>query len=455
MVSAALPLVLSHVALCAVLAGTPSPVFAGVVFCLAFLAFIRAARRLEDAAGPLLVLVIAGLLRLALLPLPPTALSEDMLRYVWDGRVVRAGFNPYALAPDSEELAGLRDDLWRRMPHREVPTVYPPLALAVFAAADATLHPMVSLKILLVFVELVGCWLLLILASRLGIPPGRSIWYAWNPLAVLEIAGSGHIDALVVTASIGAVLALTARRPLGAAALAVAGTAGKLVPLLALPLWTRVADRPWRFAAAAVLLLVVVLGPVALSVGGVPPGLVRYGVSWEFNGPIYEPLWRLFDQLDLAPAIKDQLDEIKQGSDDPADHAFWNRFYPLVYPQLLAKLVLALAFGFGVVLPSLRRPPPERRPQAAVLGSGRFFGGLLLCMATVYPWYLLWVLPWAALARHRAWLAASGLVLLAYLPELGGPPLFPWLYAVIWIPFFLLLFKSRWTLSAPERRSTP
>ena len=73
-------------------------------------------------------------------------------------------------------------------------------------------------------------------------------------------------------------------------------------------------------------------------------------------------------------------------------------------------------------------------------------GGVVLCAATVYPWYLLWVLPWAALARHRAWLTLSALMPLAYLPQVSDVPLFPWIYLAVWGPFFVLLVRSRWTL---------
>ena len=77
------------------------------------------------------VLGLALVLRLLLLPLPAT-LSDDVLRYLWDGEVIAAGFNPYALAPDAAALAELRDADWDVMPHRDVEAVYPPLALAFF-----------------------------------------------------------------------------------------------------------------------------------------------------------------------------------------------------------------------------------------------------------------------------------------------------------------------------------
>ena len=69
----------------------------------------------------------------------------------------------------------------------------------------------------------------------------------------------------------------------------------------------------------------------------------------------------------------------------------WNFLYPLLYPQLLAKALLGVGMIAVVVLSLAERDP--------VAGTGRLFGALLLLAATVYPWYLLWILPFAALTR--------------------------------------------------------
>ena len=90
------------------------------------------------------------------------------------------------------------------------------------------------------------------------------------------------------------------------------------------------------------------------------------------------------------------------------------------------------------MLASLLAPDP-------VTGTGRLLGGLMLVVATLYPWYLLSLLPLAALCRHKAWLALSGLVQLAYLPGLLGVEYWPWGYCAIWIPFFVLLVRERWS----------
>ncbi|NJL27951.1 MAG: hypothetical protein HC897_08655, partial [Thermoanaerobaculia bacterium] len=177
---------------------------------LAFGAYGVAAVRLERRATPVALLAVAAALRLVLLPLP-TPLSDDISRYLWDGRVISAGFNPYRLAPEAEELAALRDEQWLAMPHKHVPTVYPPLALVAFSIASRLPWPMIGLKIVLSLADLLGCLLLIRIAARLGLPPGRVVWYAWSPLVCLETAGMGHVDALGVCFMLASVWALLAR----------------------------------------------------------------------------------------------------------------------------------------------------------------------------------------------------------------------------------------------------
>jgi len=424
--------VAAHAGLLAVYDLARWPLVTFLLLAGAFASYLWAARCWQVTAAPGLVLGVAVLLRVMLLPLPPT-LSDDALRYVWDGRVLAAGFNPYRLAPESAELAELRDARWERMPHKEVPTVYPPLALGLFGVASWLPHPLFGIKILLCFSELLGCFLLLRLAARLGYGPGRAVWYCWNPLAVLEVAGMGHVDGLLVAAQVAAVAWLVARRPIAAGIAAGAAVLVKLVPVVALPAWSRAGDRPARFLAAAAAVVVAAALPVAATVG-VPPGLVKYGISWEFNGPLYEPLWRLYDQVGLDDGVKAGLDRAKLLTDR---HDFWNRFYPFAYPQFLAKLTLLGLFA-ALFLTCWRDRDPVRV-------SGRLLASVAVCSATFYPWYLLWVLPWAALARHRAWLAASALLPFAYLPQLTGVPLFPWVWLAIWGPFFVLLGCSSWS----------
>lgn len=439
-----LPLLAAHVGLLVVFDLAHRLTLTLALLGAAFLGLLWAARRLEtvEALSGRALLLVALLLRLLLVPLPPT-LSDDMLRYLWDGKVAAAGLNPYALAPAAEQLTPLRDEIWRHLPHKHVATVYPPLAVAAFSIASRLPFPLFGWKLMAAGADLLACWLLLAVARRLGVPPGRTVWYAWNPLVTLEVAGMGHVDALGVAAAVAVVLCLLSRpsRRSAAAAWAAAAALAKLVPLAAFPLWARQSRSPWRFLGLAGGLVALAMAPVAVATRGIPPGLVTYGITWEFDGPLFEPLWRLLDRAGAAPALARGLDHLKVWTND---YQTVNPLYPYLYPQLLAKLVLTAGVAV-MILKSLR----ERDPVA---GTGRLFGALLLLSATVYPWYLLWVLPWAALRRQVPWLALSALILLSYLPQRAGVPVWPWVYLGIWVPFGVLFIKQRRTRT--EKDST-
>ena len=170
------------------------------------------------------------------------------------------------------------------------------------------------------------------------------------------------------------------------------------------------------------------------------PGLVTYGVSWEFNGPLFEPLHRLLALLKVDEHLKGLLEWVKHtvGVYEPLD-----RLYPYIYPQFLAKLGLAA----GIVL-LIGRSLRER--DDVVSASGRLLRRVLLFSATLYPWYLTWALPWAALEWRRAWLLLAATIQLAYLPQLFGIEYFPWVYLSIWVPFALVAGWERW--KRPETR---
>src|SRR5258706_16263194 len=91
---------------------------------------------LRCEALPRVLPLIAGfavLFNLILLPSLST-LSDDMYRYIWDGRVQAQGISPYRFPSDASELAYLRDGfIWGHMNRLSAVTVYPPGAQLAFA----------------------------------------------------------------------------------------------------------------------------------------------------------------------------------------------------------------------------------------------------------------------------------------------------------------------------------
>src|SRR6267142_3760836 len=99
-----------------------------VVQIVIYLAVAWLSLRSRDSR-PLLVigLIFAALFRLSIIFFPPY-LSDDIYRYVWDGRVQAASINPYRYIPADESVAGLRDEkIYPNINRRDyAQTIYPP-----------------------------------------------------------------------------------------------------------------------------------------------------------------------------------------------------------------------------------------------------------------------------------------------------------------------------------------
>ena len=443
---------------------------------LAFGGYLLALRR-SAAAGLTLagVIFVAVTLRLLALSLP-LALSDDVYRYLWDGRVVAAGLDPYRLEPDSATLASLRDptddptwnSIWQAADHRDVASVYPPFALASFSIASRFERPILAWKGLVAAFDLVGClaflWVVRSVSGGDGLGAEATpslLAYVWNPLLVLEGAGMGHVDVVGVALLVAALWMLVRstaqgfRRgsptlELGSALALSLAILAKLVPLWLVPIWNA-RGRPASVAIWATVSALVAL-PLAWLWGarGVPSGLVTYGVSWEFNGPLFEPLWRVFEFLRFDTLVKAALDGVKWLT---GAHELLNPLYSFVYPQLLAKVVLATAFALVLLRAVARvRSAGDDAPARFLLRCREVLGTFLLCSATLYPWYWVWLLPFAALTRSWAWLVLSGSLLMAYLPRLTETEYGPATYLGVWLPFFVAWAVERRVAQTADSR---
>ena len=206
------------------------------------------------------LLGVAVVLRLLALPMLPT-LSDDGYRYLWDGLVVNeANVSPYDHRPSDPALADWQSELvFEAMNSPEYYSVYPPASQAVFRLSALGYRTggweasWWLLKLVLVLAEGVGIGAL---ARRVGAT--RAAYYAWSPLAVVEIAGQGHTEALVI-AGLGAALWVgTPRVPWTSLGVTVAGLT-KLYPFALLPMaWRR---DGWRGLVSTIGLGVVLTTP--------------------------------------------------------------------------------------------------------------------------------------------------------------------------------------------------
>src|SRR5947208_3878935 len=297
-------------------------------------------------------LVLAAVWHIEFLRLPPGA-DDDIHRYVWDGRLQRLGYNPYIVVPSDPAAKGLHTPETRNLNNPDLPSPYPAGAQLFFRAVTAIHESTFALKVAFVVCDLVIVFVLLdvLRCNRQG--AHLVLAYAWNPLLAIEVGGSGHIEivgALLLVVSAAALV----RRWRSVAALAFGlAVAVKLLPVVLLPLyWKRVRIRDAALAAAVVGLLYVPF----LNHGRIPIGsLGTYVQTFCFNGPVSAA-------LDLVAS-----------------------------PQLLSCLAVLVGL---VTATWLRSAAPEWSPDVFAWDVFVWpMAASLLFAPVVFPWYLLWLLP--------------------------------------------------------------
>ena len=315
-----------------------------------------------DRRGALVtILVGAVLMRLTLLFVEPY-LSTDIYRYVWDGRVQAAGINPYRYVPAAAEVAHLRDAAIFPNINRAdyAVTIYPPTAQAIFLAVTRLGESVVAMKLGLLAFEAATVAALLALLSRLGSPATRIAAYAWHPLPVWEIAGSGHVDVAMCALLMAGLLLSLHGRTLLAGVLVTLGALVKPTALLALPVFWR----PWNWRLPLVVMLTALLAYVPyLSVGSDVSGFLWGYVEEEglASGRGFNALWLMERFTGPVPgAVR-------------------------VYVVVAAVIMIALAIAVA-----LRR---DRSAPTTVACLNWLLVVFLVLVSPHYPWYFLVLVP--------------------------------------------------------------
>jgi hypothetical protein len=333
--------------------------------------------------------------------------SDDVYRYLWDGRVQRAGVNPYRYPPDASELAELRDANWTNVNNRKLPTIYPPLAQWLFAAAPSLL----AWKLLVALADAAVALLLYIGAAERR----RWLGWMWSPLVVIELGLNAHVDAVAIALLVGALMAWERARRTLAGALIGAAAAVKLLPVVALA-----SMRSRRTLVSASVIAVLVALPYLGDAPHLAGSLGEYSRRWRGNDGAFALLYvaaarvvahtRFAHRYDLATSPK--VARWITGRDR-------DQIYADEVANLLARIAAGTLFLLIVGWALRVRAPPVRVTEAAV-------GAFVLLTPALHPWYVLWLLPLFALGGSSAWLV------LATLAPLGYRPLDEWLTRRTW-----------------------
>lgn len=343
----------------------------------------------------------AVVFRILLLPAAP---SDDVNRYLWEGKLVAAGESPYRYTADAAAWEDFRDVYWEGMNHKDKPTAYPPLSECFFGFVAALVYHPLAFKVAFVLADLICLAGVIGLLRRRGLHLAYAGLYAFSPLVLLAYAAEGHFDVLMVTPLVWALLFYERGKHMTALALASLASGVKWMTLPLLPFFV---GRRWYVAAVVGL---TVLGlPAVLFWQTLPElvtGLFQFGSTRSFNGPVYDLLLR---GLGLPRSICTMM----------------------VGLSLLA--VLAWRWWF--------------RGRAAMDAHIRWFlGALVLLSPTVHFWYLAWLMPFVALRPSLPWLSfalTSGVYFFVWTNDFWGLEI--WQQVLFWLPCFVGLIYELWS----------
>ena len=386
------------------------PLFLGIYF-VSFLAYGVAARLAISGAFDSLarlapsIFICAVLFRLTIFWCPPT-LSQDIYRYIWDGRVQASGLNPYEYPPEAPQLTALRDENFEKISYKWLRTTYPPAAEILFhlLARTGDLH---IFKLGILCFDLLLIEVLRRLLKKENLSPAFLLLYAWHPLPIIEFAGSGHMDVLGISLLLTSYLLLLSTRNSAAGATLAFAALTKYIPVFGVPWMIRKGG--WKFLGGLAVALLVLLLPYYTPDLLMIEGLHTYYRKWRFNDSLFGIFYAWF------------------GGAEPARH--WGLFFVITTTVLC--WVARYSFYRSLFM---------------------IYGAIILFSPVVHPWYICWIIPFLVFHPNGPWLFFSGWVALSYLIlylfSAGVWKEVLWLKLLIYVPLYAMLF---WNLFRAHR----
>lgn len=192
------------------------------------------------------LVVIAFLFRLVFLFATPN-LSQDFYRFIWDGRMILEGFNPYLYTPEfiiSQLPIAQAQELYAGMGTLNAShyTNYPPIHQLCFVIAGifsgkSILGSIVVLRVLIIIADFGTFYFGKKLLTRLNIPVNHIFWYILNPFIIIELTGNIHFEGIMIFFLIWSLYLLHINKWKWAALILALSISVKLMPLLFLPLF--------------------------------------------------------------------------------------------------------------------------------------------------------------------------------------------------------------------------
>jgi hypothetical protein len=350
--------------------------------------------KLPQNISPLWFILVGILFRIVLIPSEPF-LSDDIFRYLWDGKIVAAGINPYKFAPTDIHLLEYRDEIvYPNINFPGIATSYPPVSQFMFLLNNWLGGSVLSWKLMLLTVEIFLVLIILKLLPKFGLGQNRLLIYFFNPLLIIETYSSGHLEII-----------------------------GVFFFWLAVYLFYKNFD--WN--SVIVIALSMFSGIVPL------PGLFSYLNRWEFNGGIYQLTTSLMKLLDVK-----EYQWMVQNLSGHLEIFYINH---ALYYKVFVLFILVV-----VLIDQLNKLRATSRFRSINFIQRSFIltAVFLLLTPTLHPWYLIWIIPFLIFIPNWSWIGLTLLIQISYFVLKDFALISEWkesLWVLLaqYVPFYLVL----------------
>ncbi|WP_375238499.1 polyprenol phosphomannose-dependent alpha 1,6 mannosyltransferase MptB [Aurantibacter sp.] len=337
-------------------------------------------------------------------------LSQDFYRFIWDGRLILEGLNPYLQTPNTIMASGIipianAQELYKNMGELSAMhfSNYPPINqlyffIAALFSSKSILGSVVVLRILIIIADLGVLYFGKRLLEHLKINPKQIFWYILNPFIIIELTGNLHFESVMVFFLISSLYYLFKNKWIIAAILLGCSISVKLIPLLFLPVffwWFLKHKKSTEFTVVNFIKLIsfYILVILTLVVSFLP------FLSQELIANYSKTIGLWFGDFEFNASLYYVFREI----------GYWFRGYNEI--KIIGKLIPILVILFTLLITFLRKNQQPKTLITSLLLALSFY---LFTATTVHPWYIATVLILSVFTTYNYVIVWSFIVVLSY-----------------------------------------
>jgi len=371
------------------------------------------------------LIAISVLFRLIFLVSIPN-LSQDFYRFIWDGRMILNGFNPYLSLPQSfienrhfpipqalNLYAGMGDFNGSHY------TNYPPINqlcffIAALFAKKSILGGVIVMRFLIIFADVGIFYFGKKLLQKLDLPVQNIFLYLLNPFIIIELTGNLHFESVMLFFLVWSLYLLSQKKWVGAAILLALSVSVKLIPLLFLPLfyqWFVKTQKKHGFLKLIAFYSIIFVTIILLFlpfyssefITNYTKSVGLWFKTFEFNASVYY----------LFRAIGYQF----RG---------WNEI------AIIGKIMPTLSLLFLIGITFFRKNTSLQQLITALLFGLSFY---YFTSTTVHPWYIASLVLLGVFTRYRFPIIWSFVIVFSYQAYANTP----WKEHLLWVFFEYLV----------------